>query len=1250
MLLSKEQYTQETGLEPTPEMQFVDPIEEADAPVELSGVDITQSQMERNNAYSSYMAKWDHFPSNAPPEKDYDYNLAMPNEYVGTPHEVEYMKTKNTAQADWVTGNIDREQRNIKIEEEGGVGTFAAGMAAAILSPESALAMAIPAGAVLSKGMKMRVSGALGMEAGVTTASVAAGEAMLHETQTERTLEESVFAVGASVLFTGALTGAGYAFNDVNIAARTMENTMATVEAKPAITEVTPEIRQDASAAETIDALPEVVQKELDKKYQPLIDEATAVINDLNAQRAGNTDPNFLKAEFEAARLRLDDIQTGMKAEQVQLGRKMSQVKNPRLYRALGYISPITRLATSKSHRTRVLSAQLLTSPLQQIRNQYGETLGPSVENVADAFTHTSTLATKTAVDDQYKVYKSAYKQGLTDNDMDFDEFSRQISYTLRDGDINTNPVIQNAAKTIRAEVMKPIEDRMMDMGMIKKDFEGLENLTRDDLSDYVEGEDLDSLFRKDGDGNEYINAKRAAELPPETKEALAKKGLLVTKAALPKGDTSYLHRAYDFQRIQNNKEGFEDDLIEIFRQDAIERLDEDIAIKEDELDYLRFQKGDTAKDIQGERTADEFSTQKKKKIADLEKKIANQKRARTQYNNDLLRRAKTHDTTDWPEYEKVLLKAEAKDAELKESFKQMRELRGSKLDVDSRIAQAKWDLKLAKEGYDANRLVMEAQLSTAAKEVRESILSEKWNSNSRLQSFRAGPLKKRVIDIPSNKIQKWLVNDIQELNTRWMLGVAPELALREKFGWNDGGDIDVLMKDTINDTLDEYNVMARVAKTDKERRKLHKERETVEKDLGASYAMIMGRYRMPETPNGFLDNAAKELRKFQFTTKLGMMTISALPDLGHIIMRRGMGGTARYMKNFALMSEATKKQHEVAKAASLGIDLATNERARRLFLNDTIDPLTAQNKFQNTTDKAVDLFGKATGMPYWNAGLKTMVGSIYSDEILKAAVKSTKGQLSVKDMAAFANNGLGKQELKEIAESFKAQKGESEIDGVFLADLQQWDPALAERFKLALLKETEMTIVTPGKGDLPLVAHSFAGKLVFQFKSFAMAANNRILLATLDDMNYKKVSGAISMVGMGAMSYVLRETLKGNEPDMDPQRLINEGLERSGLFAFWSDPNSMVEKATAGEFHMGRLWEELGITEEAGMSSRYASRNMLGSFLGVNAGTVQDIGMVTSALASGEWSESDLRAIRRAIYMNNLWLLHSSFSRMEEN
>jgi len=380
------------------------------------------------------------------------------------------------------------------------------------------------------------------------------------------------------------------------------------------------------------------------------------------------------------------------------------------------------------------------------------------------------------------------------------------------------------------------------------------------------------------------------------------------------------------------------------------------------------------------------------------------------------------------------------------------------------------------------------------------------------------------------------------------------------------------------------------------------------------------------------------------------MMTISAIPDLGHMIMRRGMGGIAKYMVNFATMSDAVKAQNDVARSAASAIDLMTNERAKRLFLNDTIDPLTKTTAWENKRDKAVDIFAKTTGMPYWNSGLKTMTGAMYSDEVLKQAIKAADGTLSKKNMATFAQNGLGIDDLKAIAKEFKAQSGKNTIDGTHLADINQWqDKQLAQRFQTAIMTEVDKTIVTPGKGDLPLVSHSFAGKLILQFKSFAMAANNRVLLATLDDMSYQKVYGAVSMVGLGAMSYIIRETLKGNEPDMSMEKLTTEGFERSGLLAFWSDPNSLVEKATAGKVHASAALEGFDWWDEAGMSSKYASRNMRGAVLGVNAGLIQDIGKITGAMASGEWAESDIRAIRRAILFNNVHVLHQGFSRMED-
>ena len=59
-------------------------------------------------------------------------------------------------------------------------------------------------------------------------------------------------------------------------------------------------------------------------------------------------------------------------------------------------------------------------------------------------------------------------------------------------------------------------------------------------------------------------------------------------------------------------------------------------------------------------------------------------------------------------------------------------------------------------------------------------------------------------------------------------------------------------------------------------------------------------------------------------------------------------------------------------------------------------------------------------------------------------------------------------------------------------------------------------------------------------------------------------------------------------------------------------------------------------------------SRNMLGAMVGVNAGLLQDVGQISGAISNGEWTESDARAVRRAIYMNNLHILYQAFNKFE--
>jgi len=220
-------------------------------------------------------------------------------------------------------------------------------------------------------------------------------------------------------------------------------------------------------------------------------------------------------------------------------------------------------------------------------------------------------------------------------------------------------------------------------------------------------------------------------------------------------------------------------------------------------------------------------------------------------------------------------------------------------------------------------------------------------------------------------------------------------------------------------------------------------------------------------------------------------------------------------------------------------------------------------------------------------------------------------------------------------------------MDGVWIPNPDEWaDQVLAQRFKNTLMKEVETTIVTPGVGDLPLVSRGELGRLVFQFKSFAMTANNRIILASLDDFSAQKMIGLLSMVALGGVSQMTRDATKGKTTDLKTSKggkqFIDNAIDRSGALGYYGDINGMIEKATRGRAHiLPKLAAE--------PLDRYASRNVLGSLLGPSAGRVSDITQITGAISAGEWREADARALRRMGAFNNLFWTHRAFNKLEE-
>jgi hypothetical protein len=213
----------------------------------------------------------------------------------------------------------------------------------------------------------------------------------------------------------------------------------------------------------------------------------------------------------------------------------------------------------------------------------------------------------------------------------------------------------------------------------------------------------------------------------------------------------------------------------------------------------------------------------------------------------------------------------------------------------------------------------------------------------------------------------------------------------------------------------------------------------------------------------------------------------------------------------------------------------------------------------------------------------------------------------------------------------------------VRIADTAKWtDREAVEAFRGALQKDVDRTIITPGVGDRPLWMSNELGKVVGQFRSFAFAATQRMLISGLQRKDLATVNGAALMMALGAGVYWSKTRLAGKEPSDNPRVWVAEAVDRSGITGWLFDLNGMVEKVSRGAIGANAL------TGGPTLSS-YAVRNAVGSVLGPTFGLGEDAFRVAGAAATGELKRSDIRAARRLLPYQNLWYLRGVLNTLEE-
>lgn len=522
------------------------------------------------------------------------------------------------------------------------------------------------------------------------------------------------------------------------------------------------------------------------------------------------------------------------------------------------------------------------------------------------------------------------------------------------------------------------------------------------------------------------------------------------------------------------------------------------------------------------------------------------------------------------------------------------------------------------------------------------------------------GPLKERTWNIRDSKVEQFLENDIEMIARRYARTMSADVELTRRYG-------SATMADQILEVQQDYqSLRERVINSDlsperkeRELQALTRREKSDVNDLKSVRDLLRGNYRPEDNSTNFA-RIARGAATFNYLRSMGGVLLSSLTDAVRPAMVHGLraymqDGIAPLFRNLEGVQLAAKD----AKLAG-----AISERilqSRLATLAELTDPYSASSPFERFLDNTAHRFSTFTGLNHWNDFQKTLASVMTQNRVLQNAERGL-GNLKPREKAYMGYLGIDETMASRIARQF-TEHGET-VDNVRVANTEEWtDPVARRAYYAAINKDVDTTIVTKGVGDVPLFINRPVGRAILQFKSFALASNQRVLMRGLQEAPSRMIGGIVGMTAIGAFIYWLKQKEAGREVSNNPGNWIAEGLDRSGIFSVGFEINNMAEKLGAPGVYSTLAGAARMVNpafDRREPASRFAVRGTAESLAGPSFGLIND----TAAIASlgfktatdvvgitedeGALTPSDVSAARRLMPFASLpywrWLIDGGF------
>jgi len=367
--------------------------------------------------------------------------------------------------------------------------------------------------------------------------------------------------------------------------------------------------------------------------------------------------------------------------------------------------------------------------------------------------------------------------------------------------------------------------------------------------------------------------------------------------------------------------------------------------------------------------------------------------------------------------------------------------------------------------------------------------------------------------------------------------------------------------------------------------------------DIEALLNPILNRAPLGMEVGSASNRIVKLLQQIGQLTMMGMTTIASMADFGKIILSRGIKQSfgryiSAWVKDLNEIDLKDSANKHMMRFIGEGMETLSGTGSTRVAEQSTGLGEINNRVLGKYGDKVFEFFDKMVGgfynanlLNHWTALNKRLVIPMSVDRIIRTGAMlnnkytGDKGLLKYKadDIKILRSYGLSETDLKRIHLLHSSKKKGKDI---YYSNADEWmetEPELFRKYTSAVRADVLSSIITPTEADKPLMSYGLFKasrwsksmkdrqhnifKIPLQFMSWSLAANNKIVLSTLQGRHQGVASGMMAMFALGMISDFARN------PDWwrykSTEEKIMKGIEYSGLTSYLLDINSFAEIAS---------------------------------------------------------------------------------------